>query len=206
MKKQIFNFLASVALVALTYQTADAITLVTSDDCRGISEYKELALNQKSKKNKTRKTSTHTQTRKVELPSSWELMYMMMGQYEYCCQTIETDNMTLYINLYKNGINLTVIPGDGSQLPGSSNLPASCKLTVGEDVYTVKNDGYDEYSLDVTDTATINKIINYVAAGDCVIKFDNGQKKIDFPATGEFAKDIKQAYKWVNSISNGMEI
>jgi hypothetical protein len=85
-------------------------------------------------------------------------------------------------------------------------LPASCRITVGEDVFTVKNSGYNEYTLEVTDTATIDKIINSISTGDCIIKFDNGQQRIEFPATGEFAKDIKQAYQWAKTNPYGFEL
>jgi len=172
-ENKFFNFLASVALVALTYQAADAATLVTSDDCIGVSEYKELALNQKSKKTKTRKTSTHTQTRKVELPSSWERGIMMGGRYEYCFTSMEIGSASMDISLYKNGIDITVIPVSFNEL-SDTTLPASSKLIVGEDVFVVKNSientGTNEYTLEITDTATVNKIISSIATGNCIIK------------------------------------
>jgi hypothetical protein len=125
---------------------------------------------------------------------------------------MEIGSASMDISLFKNGISLTV---SFSKPSSGADIPASAKLTVGEDAFVVKSSDfgdYDEYiseveyTLNVTDTATVNKIISSIATGNCIIKFDNGQQCIEFPATGEFAKDINKAYKWVRSNPDGYEI
>jgi hypothetical protein len=218
MSKQILIIFTTVALLASCCQSVNASTLISSGDCAGNREYKDLALNQTKKTTRSTKTTTTTrstqttktskttvraQTKKVERPSSWDLGYMMMGRYEYCVHLIEVDNMNLDISLYKNGISLTALFSNSSS---DAAIPTSAKLTVGEDVFVVKRDGDGQYSLNVTNTATVNKIISSIATGNCIIKFDNGQQNVDFPATGQFAKDINQAYEWMRSNPYGVEL